>query len=286
MSLRAALTDKNKFNLNRIYITPNIPEKLVLNAINAYSIKVDPREVIILIDNTVLGNGKTGCLICDERIVFRDSFSSADAYEYSKIKSLEASKTKIKLNGSDVFDFQLVESKDIFEIFKTLNDLMGVEAINNISLQSENKEITSTKFESDKDKLESKKRMAHMSLDTDIFRFKDLLGIMDKKVSHFLAGEAINHLKYLHSIIEEGRYIDKVLDEGYLINRISNNIIELTYGRESVDKQLLIDMKTDSELVKVLRHILKSKAENNENDQRERQRDDEINDFLGIKKNH
>lgn len=109
---------ENKFaGCERIYIRPHIPAKQLSNAVGAYSVRVDPKEVVVLIDDTAFGSGKDGILICENQLVIREVFSSARAYDYDAIDSISCKGRRLFINEREAYKLVQPDKHDLAEIF-------------------------------------------------------------------------------------------------------------------------------------------------------------------------
>lgn len=117
MSLLAFLQAKNYSGSGRVHVAPNIPKKLLSNALAAYGLTVDPGEVVVLIDDTLFGSGKDGCLIGLEHLAIRETFTDAVAYPYSEIKALELKGGKLFLNQRQAIAFNMPDKNDLKDCF-------------------------------------------------------------------------------------------------------------------------------------------------------------------------
>ena len=90
MSLVEFYRQKNFSSCSRIHLAPGIPPKLLSNAMEAFKFKGDAREIVALIDNTMFGSGKDGCLICSDRILFREPFAEPTEYLFIEIRQIQS----------------------------------------------------------------------------------------------------------------------------------------------------------------------------------------------------
>jgi len=95
------------------------------NAVESFGFSVDPKEVVVLIDNTMFGSGKDGCLICNDRIIFREAFEDAVSYSFTDIEKIQADDNKIFVNGKKVMSFSMPDKKDIQVGFGLLNEWLS-----------------------------------------------------------------------------------------------------------------------------------------------------------------
>ena len=101
MSLLEFLQAQKYSSSGRVHVAPNIPKKLLSNALSAYGLTVDPSEVVVLIDDTMFASGKDGCLIGQQYLAIRESFSDAVAYAYDEVDALELKGSDTPLNPAD-----------------------------------------------------------------------------------------------------------------------------------------------------------------------------------------
>ena len=107
MSLLAFLQAKKYSSSGRVHVAPNIPKKLLSNALAAYDLTLDPSDVVVLIDDTMFGSGKDGCLIGHDCLAIRETFSDAVSYAYSEVQSLEIQGSKLFLNKRQAIAFNM-----------------------------------------------------------------------------------------------------------------------------------------------------------------------------------
>lgn len=113
---------ENEFTCcDNIFIYPRIPSKQLNNAIKAYNVSVDPKEVVVLIDDTAFGSGKDGALICRNKLVIREMFGSARVYEYDAIDSVSCNKRRLFINDREAYKFNIPDKDDLEVFFLLLN---------------------------------------------------------------------------------------------------------------------------------------------------------------------
>lgn len=122
MSLLEFLQAQKYSSSGRIHIAPNIPKKLLSNALSAYGLTVDPSEVVVLIDDTMFASGKDGCLIGQEYLAVRESFSDAVVYAYDEVDSLELKGSKLFLNKRQAIAFNMPDKDDLHDCFSLLQE--------------------------------------------------------------------------------------------------------------------------------------------------------------------
>jgi hypothetical protein len=90
-----------KSKKENVYISPNIPQKKVYNAINSYAPYVLDSQVIALYDSTVFGSAKEGLLITGAAFYYKKYLKNPIQINFNEIKSLqmkwESKKVKNKI---------------------------------------------------------------------------------------------------------------------------------------------------------------------------------------------
>ena len=79
-----------------LFVAPEIPEDKLRNAIRDYARSVDPSEVIVLFDSTLLGSAKDGAIFTADRLVFQNNdLESTHDVRYEDIVHVESKRKLI-----------------------------------------------------------------------------------------------------------------------------------------------------------------------------------------------
>lgn len=122
MALAEYLRSRNFFDCNRIHISPNIPLKKINNALDTFKLNFPAEEIIVMLDNTMMGSGKDGVLICNQGIVVRDSFDDPRFYPFSALNNIAIEGTKLYLNHKKMISFSMPDKKEVQRLFSLLSD--------------------------------------------------------------------------------------------------------------------------------------------------------------------
>lgn len=126
MELIDFFKEKKFAGCENIYIRPHIPAKQLSNAVGAYSVRVEPKEVVVLIDDTAFGSGKDGILICESRLVIREMFSSARAYEYDAIDSISCEGRRLFINEREAYKLSIPGKDELGAFFELMNQWISL----------------------------------------------------------------------------------------------------------------------------------------------------------------
>lgn len=127
---------------DKIYIKPNVPLDKARNAIGEYCGGVSYDDVVVLIDDTVFGNGKCGVLITDDAIYYHELLQRSIRMPFSKVKSITVKsgflKSKVIINEEPSIDLTQPSYKKTKKVISDLNlylnsykaDLIEIERVN------------------------------------------------------------------------------------------------------------------------------------------------------------
>lgn len=125
-----ALDVVNLEGIGRIFFKPNIPEALKQNALMKICPGLSPDdEILILIDDSLLGDGKAGIVITNKRFYCRESFDKAYYQEFKDIEYFSATKIKgflkaeatLFINGQESYSFAVTSLNTANLICNELN---------------------------------------------------------------------------------------------------------------------------------------------------------------------
>lgn len=117
MNLVEYLHSNSFFDCSRIHIAPNIPTQKTHNAKSTFNLKFPTDDISVLIDNTLLGSGKDGVLICKTGLVVREAFADPSFYPFSAINSIRIDGFKLYINQKKVISFSMPEKSEIQRLF-------------------------------------------------------------------------------------------------------------------------------------------------------------------------
>ncbi len=95
---------------DKVYARPNIPNKKREGAISSYASEIAPRDVIILLDDTLFGGAKEGLLVTNKAIYCKQKFESPRRIALSAIKHVEpGTDGRVLINGDVFFKADLID---------------------------------------------------------------------------------------------------------------------------------------------------------------------------------
>ncbi len=264
----------NETNLTDIMITPDIPEKVLINASVSIAEGIDPNTIIALIDTSLMSNGKSGVVFTGAEMYLKTTFDSVKKIPFENIKSAEYDSDRTINNKRKVIEYHRVivsygNGEDIefsseqFDsdlpyklIAKLLNDFN--KRVDNIS--SKNQVVQISQMSSEILELYFRIVIAYLKDDDGIIdsrEYKELISLMTKiKVSKQLAND-----------LRKYRFEDKedlTIEE--LIDQLKNQTNKDNFSEAAVEQTLAMDIigmnsdkldtiKDDEVLVRMLNRL-------------------------------
>ncbi|WP_442838679.1 J domain-containing protein [Acinetobacter baumannii] len=109
-----------------IYFAPAIPNKKLQGAMTYLPHGVSPKDVLMLIDDTVFGSAKVGMCLTAKGIFYKASFEDEQAYLFEHIQQVEADigilTSSILINGHDELNFSQLDKAAIRALAAFLNE--------------------------------------------------------------------------------------------------------------------------------------------------------------------
>lgn len=99
-----------------LFVTPNVPEKRLANAIGDYAHHVTRSEVLALYDATLSGNGKDGAVFARDRFVFQNTdLEAPQTVRYRDLVGVESSSRWMGLGGKKI-DLMVNRGRATFDL--------------------------------------------------------------------------------------------------------------------------------------------------------------------------
>jgi hypothetical protein len=103
-----------------ITIAPQIPENILKNAVNAMAKHITTSEVALLLDTSLLSNGKNGFILADDALYSKEFLGQPMMIKYRDLDKVFIDDDKLVLNKKITFD---VTSSDA-EVYKVIRDIL------------------------------------------------------------------------------------------------------------------------------------------------------------------
>lgn len=105
---------------SRTYFAPDIPLKKLSNALQSYGRGIRAEEVVGLMDTTVFGGAKDGVMLTEKQIRLKDLGSGLAIWQWPDIRSIDAEKTGIYVNGHKLIDCLAVNGDEVAHLVSGL----------------------------------------------------------------------------------------------------------------------------------------------------------------------
>lgn len=118
-----------EFKSSSVYLSPNIPSQKLMNALKAYASRVNPEDVLLIVDNTIFGNAKTGLLVTKYgEFFFKEFLSSPKTAKFSDITEFSNDRGVLVFRFENQLSWHfgiLGEDNDVSLFHKYLLDLIN-----------------------------------------------------------------------------------------------------------------------------------------------------------------
>lgn len=111
---------------DNIYFAPVIPNKKLQGAMTYLPHGVNPKDVLMLIDDTVFGSAKVGMCLTAQGLFYKASFEDEQAYLFEHIQRVDADigmiTSSILINGQDELNFTQLDKGVVRTLVAFLNE--------------------------------------------------------------------------------------------------------------------------------------------------------------------
>lgn len=135
MDLKEFAKSKKLTSTRRVEFNPQGETKYVANASESYGIKFNPEKIVFIIDDTVFGSGKDGCVVGETGIAFKAMMQNPVYFKFDKISGIELIGRRIILNdGAYTYDFSIAEEFGVARVFGCLREWLSYRSDRKIDL--------------------------------------------------------------------------------------------------------------------------------------------------------
>lgn len=127
MDIKSFFLNKNLNLSSRVELVMGRKTKYLVNASESYGVELCPNKTVLIMDDTVFGSGKDGCVISGLGIAFKKIFERPVCFSFDKIKKISIFNKKIIINeGYYIYEFDIVDQKDINTVFSLLQEWIKI----------------------------------------------------------------------------------------------------------------------------------------------------------------
>ena len=121
-TLRDALQglEFNADPFERVFVAPNIPLKKLHGALDSYGRGLRPKDVVVLIDDTLFGGAGKGILITESRIRCKAPFERVDERLLGCMSDISTEGKYVYIHGERYAQLNMPDRHDIALLFRTV----------------------------------------------------------------------------------------------------------------------------------------------------------------------
>lgn len=119
MTLREALQglEFRAEPFERVFVAPHIPLKKLRGAMESYGNGLHPRDVVVLIDDTLFGGAGEGVLITELQIRHKAPFESVDTRLLGGLSDITAEGKYVYIDGERYAQLNMPDHRDLKQLF-------------------------------------------------------------------------------------------------------------------------------------------------------------------------
>ena len=113
-----------RFNVGkRVEVMPRTRTRYVENASQSYGVPLVPEKVLFILDDTLLGSGRDGCVIAIMGIAFKGMFQQPIYFPFDKIEKIQVIGRAVVVNQDAYMqEFSVVGEQDLQAVFLAVKE--------------------------------------------------------------------------------------------------------------------------------------------------------------------
>lgn len=123
MDIQDFFADKRFMLGRRVEFMPQTRTRFVENVSQSYGFQLDPEQIIFIVDDTVMGSGRDGCVVVVSGIGFKKMFQKPIYISFDKIQEIQVVGKAVVINrNSYAQEFTMVDATDLQTVFHAVQE--------------------------------------------------------------------------------------------------------------------------------------------------------------------
>lgn len=123
MDIRDFFAQKSFSFGKRVEFMPRTRTRYVENSSQSYGVGFDPQKILFILDDTMMGSGRDGCVIAVTGIAFKEMFQKPVYIPFDQIKRVQVTGRAVLVNASThTQEFHLVDQADVHTVFAAVQE--------------------------------------------------------------------------------------------------------------------------------------------------------------------
>ena len=263
-----------RFNVGkRVEVMPRTRTRYVENASQSYGVPLVPEKVLFILDDTLLGSGRDGCVIAIMGIAFNGMFQQPIYFPFDKIEKIQVIGRAVVVNQDAYMqEFSVVGEQDLQAVFLAVKEWLDYR---------------------DSRKVDYEEYAGRMYYIQEGFRsrfvpmIKELMN-RGQGGTHFddfmeLVDESIQDIERLQTLVaKQALQLDDVDYIDGLCDVIGGFEISCDEDDAGFDEALLQLKRHDAALGQLIKHMLKGVIKGAQNREEEDRKRDRYRDYFGL----
>ncbi|SHN72595.1 hypothetical protein [Desulfovibrio litoralis] len=115
--------NKYSFGNEKLFFFPNIPKEKLLNATKTYATRISSNDVLILLDDTLMGGAKEGMVLTRDSVFFHELLTDPVVFKMKDIDSVFAKDKSLYINKKQVFHAAYFAKEYLIALGNMISDI-------------------------------------------------------------------------------------------------------------------------------------------------------------------
>lgn len=135
----------SQLKLDGVFPAPGIPKEKVASALKVHDLGIQGKDVLLLVDDTLLGGGRDGLIITDTLIAAKEIMQAPRFFYWDEVEEISIKKKTVYCNGRPLVKLTIVDENSVGWFFSALNQALSlsrsgldsVDVLSNVSFLNE-----------------------------------------------------------------------------------------------------------------------------------------------------
>ncbi len=241
----------------RIHFAPRIPPKKLYAALRSYGHGLEPRDVLVLIDDTVFGGASEGAMLTQRGVWMKARRGAPHRRAWSEVQTIHELGRAVFINMQRAMEFKRVQSRELRSLFEAVQAFVLSVAtppwprgLNPTDASSQGVQGRSVAFAG---RLAVYQQARHLLIDL----YEKIEDQKEADEGYIDRENAVAHFAFLMQRLQSGTQIEATVRELLRISALSQKVLEVVASADAeVPACLVREAEGDSHLVIELRFLL------------------------------
>lgn len=241
----------------RIHLAPRIPAKKLYAALRSYGHGMEPRDVLVLIDDTLLGGAREGVMLTQHEVRMKTRWGAPQRRAWSEVQTIQALGRAVFINARRAMEFKRVQVRELRWVFEAAQSFVlsvaTLQRPHNLQLREVGLQEVQGSSAVLAGRLAVYQQARHLLIDL----YEKIEDQKEGDEGYIDRENAVAHFAFLMQCLQQGMQIEATVRELLRITALSQKVLEVIASADAeVPACLVRQAEGDSHLVIELRFLL------------------------------